>query len=127
MVLSPKSWNKIWGRKYEKYTRNHQGVWDYLNSLDVWRGSVVDLGCGPCVMYEGKSVNLTGIDQSEEALKQAKIHYPQGVYVLAGITNTGLPTGQFDTVVSFGVLDYFAEWTPVVREAKRLLKKEGKV
>ena len=77
-------------------------------------------------MYEGKSVNLTGIDQSEEALKQAKIHYPQGVYVLAGITNTGLPTGQFDTVVSFGVLDYFAEWTPVVREAKRLLKKEGK-
>lgn len=119
-------WNKIWSRKYERYNRHHQEVWDYLNSLDVWRGKVLDLGCGPCVMYENKDIDLTGVDWSEEALKQAKLHYPNGMYIKAYATATGLPSGQFDSVIACGLLDYFNDWTPVIIEARRLLKSGGK-
>ena len=65
-------WDKTWSRKYELYARHHRGVWDYLNSLDVWQGNIVDLGCGPCVMYEGKNLSLVGVDWSAEGLEQAK-------------------------------------------------------
>ena len=115
-------WDKTWSRKYERYTRHHQGVWDYLNSLDVWSGNIVDLGCGPAVMYEGKTVSLIGVDWSVEALKQAKIHYPYGVYIQASASNTGLPTGQFDAVIACGLLDLVDDWNPVIMEARRLLK-----
>ena len=115
-------WDKVWSRKYERYNRHHQEVWDYLNSLDVWRGKVVDLGCGPCVMYEGRTVSLTGVDWSKEALEQAKKHCPNGNYVLADVSSTGLPTGQFDVVVGCGLLDWIDDWEPVIVEAKRLLK-----
>jgi len=119
-------WNITWSKRYERYNRHHQEIWSYLHSLDVWRGNIVDLGCGPCVMYEGKTVSLIGVDWSVEALKQARIHYPYGVYIQGDASNTGLPTGQFDTVVSCGLLDYFNDWNPVIIEAKRLLKPGGK-
>lgn len=91
------------------------------------QGQIVDLGCGPAVMYEGKQVSLIGIDWSSEALLQARKHYPQGVYIQADVTKTGLPQGQFDTVVMCGLLDYFGDWKPVIDEAKRLVKPEGKI
>jgi len=35
--------------------------------------TVLDLGCGPGIIYKDTNVDLTGVDWSEEALKQAKI------------------------------------------------------
>ena len=90
-------------------------------------GKVADIGCGPCVMWEGKNVDLTGVDFSAEALKQAGLHYPSGKYVLADACSTGLPSEEFDTVIMLGVLDYYEDWTLVVKEAKRICKKEGKI
>src|SRR3990167_11460128 len=119
-------WDKTWSRKYERYTRHHQEIWNYLNSLDVWSGNIIDLGCGPCVMYEGKTVSLTGVDWSKEALEQAKKHYPNGKYVLAEVTNTRLPSNQFDAAIACGLLDLVDDWNPVIMEAKRLLKDGGK-
>ena len=119
--MDVESWDKRW-EKHEKYTRNHQVIWDYFQSLGVWSGNIVDLGCGPCVMYEGKTVSLIGVDWSVEALKQARIHYPYGIYIQGDALKTGLPTGQFDTVVACGLLDLIDDWNPVIMEAKRLLK-----
>lgn len=78
-------------------------------------------------MYEGKEIGLVGIDWSAEALKQARLHYPCGVYIQADATATGLPSGQFDAVGMFGLLDYFEDWEPVLKEARRLIKPEGKI
>lgn len=71
-------------------------------------------------MYEGKDVDLTGVDWSAEALNQARQHYPQGTYVQAQAHDSGLPTGSFDTAVALGLLDYYEDWTPIVDEMKRL-------
>lgn len=95
--------------------------------MEKMNGRVVDLGCGPCVMYEGKTVDLTGVDWSAEALNQARLHYPEGKYVHASALNSGLPSGQYDTVIMLGLLDYFEDWTPVVEEARRLVAPGGAI
>ena len=119
-------WDNQWKGKVETYNRHHQKIWDYLNCLDAFKGNVVDLGCGPCVIYQDKQVSLIGVDWSVEGLYQARLHYPNGVYIEADAANTDLPTGQFDSVVAFGLLDLFDDWTPIVKEAGRLLKDGGK-
>lgn len=124
--MNYQDWDKIWDKSHVKYNRHHQGIWDYLNSLGAWRGSVVDLGCGPCVMYKNKDIQLTGVDWSEEGLRQAKINYPRGVYICGDATKTNLSSDSFDTVLACGLLDYFDDWNPVIIEAQRLLKSGGK-
>ena len=118
MEFGPEFWDKTWSRKYERYNRHHQEIWTAV--LPFMSGNVVDLGCGPCVMYEGKQVSLVGVDQSAEGLAQARLHYPQGTYIQADARDTGLPAHQFDTVISCGLLDYFRDWEPVLKEMKRL-------
>lgn len=118
-------WDTTWGRKYERYNRHHELIWKAV--LPRAAGKVVDLGCGPCVMYEGKDVDLTGVDWSAEALNQARLHYPQGTYVQADASDSGLPTGQYDTVIMLGLLDYYEDWAPVLKEARRLVKPGGAI
>ena len=118
-------WDKTWSRKYHRYNLHHQAIWDYLNTQN-FKGNILDLGCGPCVMYKDKNIQLTGVDWSEEGLKQAKINYPQGEYICGDVTKTGLPSDSFDTVLACGLLDLFDDWTPVILEAQRLLKPGGK-
>lgn len=125
MEFDASFWDKTWSRKYERYNRHHQAIWEAVVSFI--EGKVVDLGCGPCVMYEGKDIDLTGVDWSLEALNQARLHYPKGIYVQASATDSGLPTGQYDTVLMMGLLDYFEDWTPVLTEARRLTKPSGKI
>ena len=118
-------WDTTWSRYYGKYNRHHQEIWRAVEpSLN---GQIVDLGCGPCVMYEGKQVSLVGVDWSEKGLAEARIHYPCGVYIQADAANTGLPSGQFDTVVMYGLLDYFKNWDVIIGEAKRLLRPGGSI
>ena len=95
--------------------------------MSFMKGKVCDLGCGPAVMYEGKEVDLTGVDWSPEGLEQARLHCPNGKYVCSQVTDTGLPSSEFDTVIMCGLLDYFDDWTPVINEAKRILKPNGKI
>src|SRR3990167_8434334 len=116
-------WDDTWGKPYGRYHRHHQIIWNALAPS----GNIVDLGCGACVMYEGKQVSLVGVDWSAEALLQAKKHYPCGVYIQADVSATGLPTGQFDSVIALGLLDYFDDWIPVYNEMLRLCKPGGKI
>lgn len=110
-------WNRVWTRKYERYNRHHLEIWEAV--VPFLMGKVLDLGCGPCVLYEGKDIDLTGVDFSEDALEQAKLHYPKGRYICANARNTGIQE-KFDVVVMFGLLDYFEDWNEVLTEARRL-------
>ena len=98
-------------------------MWDKM--LPKLEGKIADLGCGPCMIYKGKDVDLTGVDSSEEAINQAKINYPKGNFVVADSRKTGLPSESFDSVIMLGLLDYFEEWEEVLVEARRILKPGG--
>ena len=124
-MIEKEFWNKTWRRPYGRYNAHHQAVWNEI--LPLVKGRVVDLGCGPCMIYKGTDADLTGVDSSEEAIAQAKINYPQGSYIVADARSTNLPSNSFDTVIMLGLLDYFENWEDVLLEARRIKKPEGKI
>ena len=73
-------------------------------------------------MYKGTNIDLTGVDWSSEGLREARLNYPEGKYVCASAVNTGLPDAEFDTVVMFGLLDYFEDWDEILKETRRIAK-----
>jgi len=116
-------WNTTWTRPYHRYSRHHEAIWNVL--LTHLKGAVLDLGCGPAVLYRNSSIALVGVDWSLAALVQARQNYPQGTYIRADARSTGLSDKQFDTVLLMGVLDYFEDWQPFIQEALRLCR--GKI
>ena len=116
-------WDKTWLRNYDRYDRHHREIWEAV--LPYLKGKVCDLGCGTASMYIGSNFDLIGVDWSKEALNEARLNYPQGNYLCASVTDTCLPEAYFDTVVMFGLLDYFEDWTPVIEEARRIVKPNG--
>ena len=104
---------------------HHRAVWDAV--LPTLKGKVCDLGCGPCLIYKDKNIDLIGVDISLQATIEAIKNYPQGEYVVAPANDTGLPDKTFDTVVMFGLLDYFDNWDIVLREAERICKDDGHI
>jgi len=116
----PYFWDSFWARKNVAYNRQHQKLWEYCSQFLI--GKVADLGCGPCVMYENKDIDLTGIDFSSQAIVEAKKHYPRGRYLVAEAANTGLTDKEFDSVIMLGLLDYFEDWSPILTEVRRIAK-----
>lgn len=114
-------WNTTWNRPYGRYNKHHAEIWKAVEPFI--KGKVVDLGCGPCVLYQGKDVDLTGVDFSASALDQARKNYPKGTYILADARETGLPDKEFDTCIMSGLLDYFEDWEVALKEARRITKK----
>lgn len=115
-------WDKVWSRKYERYNRHHKEIWDAVLPL-IGDGSVVDLGIGAGVIWEHTTVDLTGLDQSLEGLKQAQLHYPKGKYVLGNAAKTPFLDKSFDTCVMLGLLDYHKDLSAFVDEARRITRK----
>src|SRR3990167_5591497 len=91
------------------------------------RGRVLDLGCGAALIYQGKNVDLTGVDISAVALAEARTNYPLGVFFQVDALSTGLPAHAYDTVLLLGLLDYFEKWDEILLEAERLVKPNGQI
>lgn len=118
-------WKTYWGSSHPSYDKQHQAVWKAI--LPKLRGQVADLGCGSCLMYKDSKVRLTGIDSEENFLLEAPVNYPQGDYYVADAKQTRLPDGYFDTVIFLGVLDYYEDWRPFIKEAERIKKIDGQI
>jgi len=123
--MSSVFWDKVWSRKYERYNGHHRAIWEAV--VPFLKGRVVDLGCGPAVIYEGTDVDFLGVDSSQEAINQAMIRHPGKQFVVGDATDTRLLEHSFDTVVMLGLLDYFENWDDVLKEARRLVKPGGKI
>ena len=118
-------WDVVWSRPYGRYNKHHEAIWKELEAFV--QGKVCDFGCGPCLLYKGKSIDLTGVDFSSKGIEEAKNNYPEGKYVVADICDTGLPDKTFDTVLLSGVLDYYKDWERPLAEARRICKNGGKI
>jgi len=97
---------------------------------------ILDMGCGSGVIVK-ETVELGGvfygIDVSSnmiEALKKEHSSLQQQGSVMAKVgdcTDTGYEDKTFDYVVGMGLIEYFDEPGLVVKEAKRILKDDGKI
>ncbi|MGZ5437134.1 MAG: class I SAM-dependent methyltransferase [Pyrinomonadaceae bacterium] len=101
-------------------------MWVYDN---VSAGAtVLDLGCGEGVLalLKRKDVSLFGVDLSPELLAQARRNGYDEVY-RADLSSLPFRADSFDYVVSLDVLGHvsFEEKPSVLREIKRVLKRDG--
>lgn len=98
--------------------------------------TVVDLGCGrggPGLWLASRSGGrLTGVDSSAVAIADAHHRrrlFPEAAarFQRADATDTGLPAGCADAVVTIDVLQLLEEPAALLREAARLLRPYGRL
>jgi ubiquinone/menaquinone biosynthesis C-methylase UbiE len=95
----------------------------------VTNKSVLDLGCGAGYGSSllTKSSSYVGVDVSASSIESAmKTYGPFGAEFLVGdCSNLDIPSHSFDVIVCFEMLEHIDDPESVIREAKRLLKKDG--
>jgi len=126
-------------KKYEIYKENIAYIWrvaeeeifgDYLK--DVGGKTVLEVGCGngTAISYLVSNLkisvfNYIGTDISENAVKQAKEKFSQGVFFTADCTKIPLPSKSVDIVSCFGVLHHLENPYVGLKEIFRVLNKNG--
>ncbi len=73
-------------------------------------------------MYQGTEADVTGIDWSQSGIEEAEKNYPKGRFLVGDLLNTPFKDKEFDSCVLAGVLDYFEDWSEVLKEARRITK-----
>jgi 2-polyprenyl-3-methyl-5-hydroxy-6-metoxy-1,4-benzoquinol methylase len=101
----------------------------FLKTVDAIQSPILEIGCGRGYVINYLTNNgyeATGIELSEEAIKQASIIYPKCKIIKTTDPNV-LPfdNNTFQTVVSFDVLEHFDSVSSHLTEVKRVLKKNG--
>ncbi len=99
-----------------------------LGGLDV-----LEAGCAYGILADllaDLGANVTGLDISSWAIGEAGTRYPALTFVEGDVLSTPFPTHSFDVVVGIGVLECMADnaaMEDALREAKRVLKPQGKL
>jgi ubiquinone/menaquinone biosynthesis C-methylase UbiE len=112
-----------------KYSRHLLNQW--LDKFIPPQGDgkkMLDLGCGSgyhLAQYRERGFELTGVDGSEEMLKQARSINPGIEFHQGDVANVPLPDASFDYIVCIEVLRYLPDINPCLREIARLLKPGG--
>jgi ubiquinone/menaquinone biosynthesis C-methylase UbiE len=101
----------------------------YAEAAKLVQGNLLDIGCGEGrgLQYLRENVSsYTGIDKIQEVLDVLKQKYPGDTFLQMNIPPfKGLADNSFDTAVSFQVIEHIEEDEAYVKEAHRVLKKEG--
>lgn len=110
------------------HLRRFKEVKNFLN--DIKAKKILDIGChGGRFTFEisqkfsGSSID--GIDISPVAINFAKKKYPTIHFQVARAEKLPFPTNRFDLVTCLEVLEHVKDPVKVLKEIKRVLKKEG--
>lgn len=101
----------------------------YHVALPFVSGDVLELGCG-----EGRGVELLApiassylaLDKISEVINRLSEKYPDHTFRQATFPPIDLPDAQFDTIVSFQVIEHIKNDQLFLKEIARLLKPGGK-
>ena len=112
---------------HEPYVKQAKAFAELLMSGD----SVLDIGCGPGNVAKQllavKSLQITGVDLSDEMVNLASANVPSGRFYCQDIRQLEFVTGSFDAVVlSFSIVHLKdAEADKLIRKAISWTKKNG--
>ncbi len=95
--------------------------------------AVLEAGCAYGILADllaALGANVTGLDISAWAIGEAGSRYPSLTFVEGDVLAAPFPLNSFDVVVGVGVLECMADdaaMEDALREAKRVLKPQGKL
>lgn len=123
------------------YLRSRSAFLIYLFHIATYRFAlpyvanrqVLDFGCGTgygTALLAGQAATAVGVDLSADAVSYAREHYPRAnldFRTIGRIEREPLPfdDGQFDTVVSFQVIEHLVDTDAYLREIARVLRPGG--
>lgn len=111
------------------YSRKRLNEW--LDKFLPERGngkSMLDVGCGTgyhMERYRLRGFKLTGVDGSEDMLRQARVLNPEIEFHQSDVDRITLPDSTYDYELCIEVLRYLPDIAPCVREIHRTLKSGG--
>ena len=100
----------------------------YYLAQDKVKGDLLEIGCG-----EGRGVHLlqdkvnsfTGLDKIAEVVESLTDKYPEAVFKQTNIPPLEFADEQFDTVISFQVIEHIKKDGEYLKEIARVLKPGG--
>lgn len=119
-------------RNWDEYldTRRTNAYTDKPFILPFLKGNLLEIGCGygdfgAWCKEQGTCQQVTGIDPSGAAIKQAQEQYPNCQWLEAGAEQLPFADASFDSIVSLEVLEHIKQPELMIKEATRVLKPGG--
>lgn len=109
-------------------------VIDDLDRMELRRGKLLDIGCGPAVYTPelvSRGFEVWGVDIAPGVVERAReimSRHPQrdrAHFVVGDIDNLDFPDDSFDVIVVMGLFDYLPKDEPPLKQVARLLKPGG--
>lgn len=111
------------------YSRKRLNEWlDKYMPADGTGLKLADIGCGTgyhLKRYKDRGFEITGVDGSEDMLKQARIANPGIEFLKTDVDEIPLPSATYDFALCIEVLRYLPDILPCIKEIKRVLKPGG--
>lgn len=114
------SWTRYYskGNRYPELRKRYDRI---LGSVEV--GPVLDIGCGPGVtVRELTTIGCfaVGLDYSDEIIKIARTHTPNGKFVWGRAEYLPFKDGAFNTVIMTEVLEHVEDVEKAIAEVDRV-------
>lgn len=137
LTLYDKFADQWWERGGRSVFRSLQGITKFrLALIDEWCGSlagqtVIDLGCGGGLLAAPLSAGgaaVVGMDLSLASLRAAKAESKLASgYIQGDMLRLPIASGSADVVLLADVLDHIPNYQQVLAEARRVVKRDGKI
>lgn len=108
----------------------HNYIITYLSKID--NPKIIEVGCGGArnALYLAiQNYDVTCSDYSQEAIRLAQANFKafnaKGNFLLDDLLNSNIPDNSFDCVMSFGLLEHFADLKPIIDSLTRIIKPGG--
>ncbi len=123
---SEKPWNAFTKKTYRKIVRLF-----LLLANPKKDDMIIDMGCGTGELayeiYKRGHANIMGLDISKNCIAMAKEKYKGIKFEVRDVENTGLKNDSADALFYCGILHHFQHQSSLAKEARRILKKGGKI
>jgi 2-polyprenyl-3-methyl-5-hydroxy-6-metoxy-1,4-benzoquinol methylase len=123
--LSEDIFKNIW------HSKPHSEDQDRFDELAKYftKGRYIDLGCfnspKPGQLAENPVNEIWGIDHAEKVIAEMSKIYPKVNYIADTFTRIPMPSQYFNYVVAGEVIEHLEEPAAFIKEAIRVLKKDG--